>query len=138
MLNLAAVFLIAETRMAEVSLQYREEVASNGISGWWYLLIPFVATGIALVIHSIGNRPPAIVNTPDGLLHELCKVHRLSAGGRVLLEMIADEAELEQPATMFLGVSQFDEAVRKAGEHITFDRRKQATLAMLRRRLFVA
>ena len=136
MLNFPASFLIAETRMAEVSLQYREEAASNGTSGWWYLLIPFAAVGIALVIHYIGSRPPAIVNTPDGLLHELCKVHRLSTSGRILLELIADEAELAHPATLFLGEMQFDEAVRKIGDRITYDRHQQATLAVLRRRLF--
>ncbi len=136
MIGLAFTCLIAETRMAEVSLQYREEVASSGTSGWWYILIPFAATGIACLIHSIGNRPPAIVNTPNGMLHELCKAHRLNNRGRVLLEMIAEEAELAHPATLFVGAAQFDEAVSKAAKQLKFDPRKQATLAQLRRRLF--
>ncbi len=138
MLSLSNLLIVAETRMAEVSLQVREEVASNGTSGWWYILIPFAATGIACAIRYLGNRPPAIVNTPDGLLHELCKVHRVNASGRVLLDLIAEEAELEHPATMFIGLPQFEDAVSKAGKHITYDRRRQATLAMLRRQLFLA
>ncbi len=38
--------LLAETHMAEVSLQYREDVATSGASGIWYLLIPVVAIAI--------------------------------------------------------------------------------------------
>lgn len=136
MLTLSAASLIAETHMAEVSLQYREEVASSGTSGWWYILIPFAATGIAGLIYYIGNRPPAIVNTPKGMLHELCKVHRIGSSGRTLLELIAEEAELTHPATLFVSQVHFEEAVNNAGQHIKYDRRKQTTLTMLRRRLF--
>lgn len=136
MLSHSLGLLVAETRMAEVSQQYRETIASNGLTGWWYILIPFAATAIAGLIYYVGNRPPAIVNTPDGMLHELCKVHRVSASGRNLLEMIAAEAELAHPAMMFTGLLQFEQAVSKAGEQMKLDRRKQATLATLRRRLF--
>ncbi len=129
---------LAETHMAEVSLQYREEVASSGTTGWWYILIPFVATAIAGVIYFIGTRPPKIVNTPTGILHELCRAHRISAGGRALLELIAEEAELRHPASMMVSVAAFENAVTAAGRHIQYDRRKQATLGMLRRRLFAA
>ena len=66
--------LLAETHMAEVSLQYREDVATGGTSGIWYLLIPVVAIAIGVVIYKIVNRPPPIVNTPQGMLHELCRV----------------------------------------------------------------
>lgn len=128
--------LLADTHMAEVSLQYREEVASNGISGLWYLLVPVVAIAIALVIYKIVDREPPILNTPQGMLHELCKVHRIKASGRILLERIAEDAELEHPAIMLLGVNQFESAVEKAGVHIKYDRRQKATLGMLRRRLF--
>ena len=44
--------LLAETRMAEISLQYREQVASGAASQWWYLLIPVVAIAIACLIRS--------------------------------------------------------------------------------------
>lgn len=136
MLSLATALPLAETHMAQVSHQYREEIASSGTSGWWYILIPFAATGIASLIHYVGNRPPAIVNTPAGMLHELCKAHRINSRGRALLELIAEEAELEHPATMLVGPGQFEQAVEKAGEHLQYDRRKLATLQALRQRLF--
>jgi hypothetical protein len=124
--------------MAEVSLQYREDVAAGGASGIWYLLIPVVAIAIGLVIYRIVNRPPPIVNTPQGMLHEVCRAHRIGTAGRVLLDWIAEEAELKHPATMLLGVTQFEAAVEKAGTRIKFDRRQNATLAMLRRRVFAS
>ncbi|MEM1069269.1 MAG: hypothetical protein AAGI63_10260 [Planctomycetota bacterium] len=128
--------LIAEAHMAEVSLQYREEAAQVDASGFWWLLIPVVAVGLGVAIYKWWDRPPAIVNTPQGMLHELCKVHRISGRGRRLMERISEEAELEQPATMFLGVSQFELAVTKASRRIKYDRRDDITLGMLRRRLF--
>jgi hypothetical protein len=128
--------LLSETHMAEVSLQYRETVASHAISGFWYLLIPVFAIAVAVVIYKVFDRPPAVVNTPNGMLHELCKAHGLNSGARNLLDRIADEAELEHPATVLLGKAQFEAAVKKAGAKMHFDRRQQATLGMLRRRLF--
>ena len=128
--------LLGETHMAEVSLQYRETVASSAISGFWYLLIPVFAITAAIVIYKVFDRPPAVINTPNGMLHELCKAHELKAAARNLLDQIADEAELEHPATLLLGENQFEAAVKKAGTRMRFDRRQQATLGLLRRRLF--
>ena len=128
--------LLAETHMAEVSLQYREEAATGGTSVFWYLLIPVVAIAIAATIYKIGNRPPPIVNTPQGMLHELCRVHRINAAGRLLLDQIAEEAELKHPAAMLLGVNQFEAAVETAGHEIKYNRRQRSTLGVLRRRLF--
>ncbi|MFK8110731.1 MAG: hypothetical protein AB8B91_00930 [Rubripirellula sp.] len=128
--------LFAETRMAEVSLQYREEVATNTTSGLWYLLIPVAIVLVAIGIFKFINRPPAILNTPTGMLHELCRVHRINAAGRILMDRIAEEADLDQPATMALAPVQFEAAVKKAGKTIKYDRRQQSTLGMLRRRLF--
>lgn len=130
--------LLAETHMAEVSLQYREDVATGGISGLWYLLIPVGAVALGFTIYKIFDRPPAIVNTPMGMLHELCKVHRVPSSGRKLLERIAEEAELQHPATLFLGVNQFETAVKKAGKCIRYGRRENAVLGALRRRIFAA
>lgn len=130
--------LIAETHMAEVSLQYREDVATGGISGLWYLLIPVAAVVIAIIIYKIFDRPPPIVNTPEGLLHELCRRHQVNAAGRRLLERITADAELEHPATVFLSVSHFEAAVQRAGMRIEYGRREQSVLGSLRRRLFAA
>ncbi len=128
--------LLAETHMAEVSLQYREDVATSGVSGFWYLLVPVFAVGIGLAIYKIANRPPPVVNTPLGMLHEICRAHRIGASGRILLERISEEADLIHPATMLLGVTQFEAAVEKARPRIKYDRRQNSTLGMLRRRLF--
>lgn len=130
--------LLAETHMAEVSLQYREDAAAGGMSGLWYLLIPFVAVAIALVIYKVVDRPPPIVNTPQGMLHELCKVHHVGGAGRRLLERITQEAELDHPAVVFLGPLQFEAAVAEAGKRIRFGRRENAVLGTLRRRLFTS
>ncbi len=130
--------LIAETHMAEVSLQYREDVATGGISGLWYLLIPVAAVVIAVVIYKIFDRPAPIVNTPEGLLHELCKSHQVNAAGRRLLERITEAAELDHPATVFLSAPHFEAAVQRAGKRIQYGRREQSVLGSLRRRLFAA
>lgn len=128
--------MLAETHMAEVSLQYREDVATSSASGLWYLLVPVVAIVIGVSIYMIVNRPPPIVNTPKGMLHEICRSHRIGTAGRILLDRIAEEAELMHPATMLIGVTQFESAVEKAGPRIKYDRRQNSTLGMLRRRLF--
>ncbi len=134
--SLTTFHLLAETRMAEVSMQYREDVASSDPSVFWYLLIPIFAVSVGFAIYRIVDREPRVVNTPLGMLHEICRVHRINKSGRYLLDQIAEEAGLEQPASMLLGVTQFEHAVEKAGQHMKYDRRQQTTLGMLRRRLF--
>lgn len=128
--------LVAETHLAEVSLQYREDVATSSTSGFWYLLVPVVAIALGVSIYKIVNRPPPIVNTPHGMLLEVCRAHRIGTAGRTLLERIAEEAGLAHPATMLLGVTQFEAAVEKARPRIKYDRRQNSTLGLLRRRLF--
>lgn len=128
--------LLAETRMAEVSLQYREESAHINKSEFWWLLLPLIAVGIGLAIYKWWDRAPAVVNTPCGMLNELCRAHHLGRQECRMMEKIAEAAELEQPATMFLGRNQFEAAVKVARQRIKFDRRQTATLCVLRRRLF--
>jgi hypothetical protein len=128
--------LLAETRLSEISLQYRQDGGSNLTSSFWYLLIPVAAVVIGVLIYKFVDRPPAIVNTPQGMLHELCRVHRIGASNRLLLEQISEEAGLAQPATLFLGIRAFEAAVEKAGQRIHYDHRQQTRLAILRRRLF--
>ncbi|HBV65236.1 MAG TPA: hypothetical protein DEF45_19685 [Rhodopirellula sp.] len=53
-----------------------------------------------------------------------------------MLERIADEAQLEQPAIMFLGPQHFEAAVEKAGQKINYDKRQKTLIGMLRRTLF--
>jgi len=128
---------LAVTRMAEVSLKYREDVATGETTNLWFLAVPVVAISLSYLIYKIAERPPAVVNTPYGMLNELCRVHQVGKAGRVLLTQIAEEIGLPQPATMLLGETQFEAAVAKAGEEIEYSRRQSATLGTLRRRLFI-
>ena len=128
--------LFAETRLSELSLGYQEKIETQSINGAWFLLIPFVVVGIAMICYKIADRAPMTMNTPNLILHELCRAHKLSGSGRRMLEQIADEAQLEQPATMFLGPLHFEAAVEKAGRTIKYDRRHQTLIGMLRRTLF--
>lgn len=127
---------IAETRMAEISLQYREQVAEGAASQWWYLLIPVAAIAIAWVIYQFANRPRPIVHAPEGIFDELCKVHRINGSARSLLESIAEHSRLAHPAALFVSESQFERAVDHAQTHLALDRRRRTLLARLRRRLF--
>jgi hypothetical protein len=128
--------LIAKTHMAEVSLEYREEVATSTGNGTWYLLIPVVAIAIGFIAFKYINREPPILNTPGGMLHELCRAHRINSAGRTLLERIVEEAEIQHPAIVCIGEDQFEDAVEKARPIIKYNRKQESTLGMLRRRLF--
>ena len=128
--------LLAETRLSDLSLAYQEKTVSQNISGVWFLLIPFLVVGIAMLFYKIADRTPMAINTPNLLMHELCRAHGLSGSGRRMLEQIADEAQLEQPATLFLGPQHFEAAVKKAGLTIKYDKRHQTLIGMLRRTLF--
>lgn len=127
--------LLAETHLHDVNLEYREEVVSGGFSGAWFVLISLIVIVLAGVLYKLHDRPPGIVNTPMGMFHELCHAHRIKGKYRHLLEQIAENADLEQPATMFLGPAQFEAAVKKAGVKNP-DPKHAVTLAVLRRRLF--
>ncbi len=129
--------ILAETRVSDLSLAYQEKVEAESIHGVWFLLIPFLVVGIAILCYKIADRAPMAVNTPTLMLHELCRAHGLSGGGRRLLERIADAAQLEQPASIFLGPQHFEAAVAEAEKTINYDQRHQNQLGMLRRTLFV-
>ncbi|MDC0317640.1 hypothetical protein OAM37_03835 [bacterium] len=128
--------LLAETRLSDLSLAYQEKTESQSISGVWFLLIPFIVVGLAMLCYKIADRAPMAINTPNLIMHELCRAHGLSGSGRRMLEQIADEAQLEQPATLFLGPQHFEAAVKKAGLTIKYDKRHQTLIGMLRRTLF--
>ena len=129
--------LLAETRVSDLSLAYREKPESQSISGLWFLLIPFLVVGIAMICYKVADRAPISVNTPNLILHELCRAHGLSASSRRMLERIAEEAQIEQPALMLLGPQQFEVAVERASKKIHYDQRHHTLIGMLRRTLFV-
>jgi hypothetical protein len=133
---LSSSLLLAFTRAAEVSLKYREGGSFVQSRDLLFIVVPVVAISISFLIYKIADREPAIVNTPQGMLNELCKVHLIDSTGRHLLTDIAEALELEQPATILLSESHFDAAVNKAGKQLNYNRQKQSTIGTLRRRLF--
>ena len=129
--------LLAETRVSDLSLAYREKPESQSIPGLWFLLIPFIVVGIAMICFKIKDRTPMAGNTPNLILHELCRAHGISASGCRMLDRIADEAQLEQPALMLLGPEHFEAAVEKSSKNLPYNDRHQTLIGMLRRTLFV-
>ena len=128
--------LVAETRLSDFSAEFRDNVVVEDGSQFWIFLIVAIAALIGGTLYWISIRPPAIVNTPMGLMFELCRSHRVSARGHRLLCQIAEAAELDNPAIMFVGRDQFESAVERAGKKIRYARSQERTLGMLRRRLF--
>ena len=129
------IFTVGQAQLSEVAMQYREEVVPSGGS-YWALLIPVIAVALAGLVYAIYNRQPTVTNTPIGLLHEICREHRIGRGPRQLMEKIARAAELNQPAELALSVEHFEAAVESASRRIRYDRRAQSYLGLLRRRLF--
>lgn len=128
--------ILAETRLSDLDLAYQEKIESHSMSGVWFLLTPFVVVGIAMLCYKVADRAPIASNNSRLIMHELCRVHGLSFSARRMLERIANEAQLEQPATLFLGPQHFEAAVEKAGQKIKYDKRHRALIGMLRRTLF--
>lgn len=131
-----SILLIAQAGVPDVIMDYREQPVGDGSSMVWMIVAAVVFVGLGVTAFLLVDRPPTIVNTPLGLLHELCHIHRIKGRSRLVLEQIADSARLDHPATLFLGQTQFDAAVELAGERITLDRKQTAALGLVRRRLF--
>ena len=129
-------FPIAVTRLSDVTLQYQEEAVNTGIPVWVYGVIAVVVLAIAGILYAKANQTPTILNTPLGLLHELCKAHRITGRGRVLLEKIASEVSLKHPAGLFTAVEAFDDVVKRAAETMEYTANQKSTLSMLRRKMF--
>lgn len=128
--------LIAETRVSDVSFAYREEVVDSGVSPIVYALAVVAVAVIALVVYYVIHRGPAIVNTPLGMLHELCRVHRIKGRSRVVMEQVAEAAGLAHPAVMFLSQSRFDETIAAAKRKRSLDAKQTSALGLVRRKLF--
>ncbi len=71
-MTISSLPLIAATRVDELLMPYREPtVESTGVSIVWWMLIPFVAVAIGLMLlHALRQRTQVV--TPDALLRELC------------------------------------------------------------------
>ena len=129
-------FPLAETSFADIDLEYHEEVVSGGIPMWIYAVVAIVIVGIGLAVFASMNRTPTILNTPLGMLHELCKVHRVNRRGRRLLEQMAEVASLNHPAILFAGPEHLDACVKQTQDSIDYQSKHASTLGMLRRKLY--
>lgn len=135
-LSLSSFALVAETHLADVSFDYREEVVDTSVSPIYFVVAVIAVATISLVVYYVINRGPAIVNTPLGMLHELCRAHRIKGRSRVVMEQIAEAAGLEHPAVMFLSQARFDAAVAAAKRKVSFDAKQTSALGLVRRKLF--
>ena len=128
--------LLAETRTAEISQQYREATADAGGSGLWMLAVPFIAVGVAFIVYKVFCTKPDVVYDHDSLMGELCRAHKLNAAAAKLIHTLAETAGVQQPAWLFLGETNFDQIVEQAERSGDVSQANQASIAMLRRRLF--
>jgi hypothetical protein len=135
-MNLILSFPLAETTLADVSMEYREVAVDSGIPMWAYAAAAIGLAAIGFAVFAWINRSPAILNTPLGMLHELCKTHHISGRGRRLLECIAQEASLDHPAILFAGPEHFEACVDQTRSSIDFQSKHASTLGMLRRKLY--
>lgn len=122
--------------MADVSLGYREDVVAVGVPMWVYAAAAIVVIGILMVVFVWINRTPTILNTPLGLLHELCKSHRVNRRGRRLLEEMAEAASLDHPAILFAGPEHLEACIKQTQSSIDYRTEHASTLAILRRKLY--
>ena len=127
--------LLAETTLRQISRQYQTE-AADPAGGWLMLLVPPFAIAIGLAIYAVSKRRPKPIDTPDGLVGQLCRVHGLPAAARELLLKIGRAAELSQPATMFLSRQQFDAAVATASKRFDLLETDQHYVSLTRRTVF--
>jgi hypothetical protein len=76
-----------------------------------------MAIGVLIVWCYSRRRTPtkaAAVHSPQRLFGELCTVHRLNAAQRRLLEWVADDSPLMQPALVFLDPLLLESAIARS------------------------
>ena len=95
-----------------------------------------VVVAIGVAVFAWVNRSPKILNTPLGLLHELCKVHRINRSGRRLLEQMAEAASLDHPAILFAGREHLESCIKQTQTRIDYKKQHASTLGLLRRKLY--
>lgn len=128
--------LLGETHVDDLLMPYREPVVeSSGIPIHWWVLGAFAFLGAALFIFHLINKNSEVV-TPDGLLKELCYAHRIGITERQLLGLVAEKAGIKNAASMFVTLTNFDNAVSKASESKKFNRREQSMLKTVRSQIF--
>lgn len=135
-MNLINHFVFAETSIADVSLGYREEVVASGVPMWIYAAVAIAFIAIGAAVYAWINRTPTILNTPLGMLHELCKAHRVNRRGRRLLEQMAEAASLDHPAILFAGPEHLESCIKQTQGRIDYKTEHASTLGVLRRKLY--
>ena len=135
-MNLTLNFPLAETSFADINVGYQEEVVSGGLPIWIYAVIAMVIVAITVAVIAWRNQTPTILNTPLGMLHELCKAHRVNRQGRRLLEQMSEAASLANPATLFTGPEHLDACVKQTQNSIDYRSKHASTLSILRRKLY--
>ncbi|TWU42833.1 hypothetical protein [Novipirellula artificiosorum] len=138
MMSMFLTALIAETRMAEISMQYSETTVDSGMSAIWLVLAAAILVGLVFAGYRVYRTHTQSLNCPKSLFVELCRAHRVNRAGTKMLQSIATASALEQPASLFLGESLFDAAVTQAKETLRFKPEQIAQLSMIRRRFFEA
>lgn len=127
--------LLAETHMAQVASQYRDETLDS--SGSLVILcVPIIAIALAFAIYRWYDRTPTPVDTPEALIYDLCRIHELPKSSRALLLKIGRANEMVQPATMFLSSEHFETAVAAGAKRLKYVADDQKQLAIVRRRVF--
>ncbi len=128
--------LLAETRMSDIGGRYQQQAAAVQGIGTGALVVVGIVILIAVCIGMFIARKPKIVNSPIGLLNELCRVHGINGAGSRLLNEIATAAGMQHPAMIVIGPANFDAAVESATSKSTLDERKKKSLGLIRRQLF--
>ncbi|EMI21762.1 hypothetical protein RMSM_01317 [Rhodopirellula maiorica SM1] len=136
MINLTSYLLFAETRMSDVNLDYKETAVATSDSSQWILIAAAIVVGSLLLAWQIQRRIARNAHSSVSLFGDLCYAHRINGKGCKLLQAIADEASLPQPAMLFLADHHFDSALATAKQTMTLKPDQLATIAMVRRRMF--
>tara|TARA_R110002073_G_scaffold46789_7_gene127462 strand:+ start:18486 stop:18899 length:414 start_codon:yes stop_codon:yes gene_type:complete len=136
MANLTSFLLFAETRMSDVNLHYKETATATSDSSLWMLITAAIVIVSSLVAWQIQRRVARNAHSSVSLFSDLCYAHRINGKGCKLLQAIADEASLQQPAMLFLADHHFDSALATAKQTMTLKPDQLATIAMIRRRMF--
>lgn len=100
------------------------------------LTVPIVAGLLGFGVYYYNNRSQQVFDTADQLVLQLCKLHHIRYPQQVLLHAIADAAEVDTPAILFVIPDEFDAAVRKAIETQQLTNREQKSIGQLRRQMF--
>lgn len=129
-------FPLAETRLSDLTLEYREEVEAAGTPLWVYAMILVVLAAVGAVAYWYWKKSQEIDHSPTGLLNDLVRAHSIGASVAKLFNKAASGALLDQPALMFASPSCFDETIEKAADRSALSKKEMASLKAVRNKIF--